>query len=113
MNSRNPVQTTAIACAAMALSAAVTSAALGHARPGLALAAGIVIGSANGYLARRALGSGISFRATSIARLAVLSAAGLAVGLLIGIDVAWLTLLGLAVAQLVLALVAARGLVGR
>ena len=113
MNSRNPVLTTAIACAAMALAASGIAFILGHPRPGLALGAGLLIGASNGFLARRSLGFEGGFRATSIARLMVLSAAGLAAGLLIGLDVAWWALIGLATAQLVLAAVAVRELVRR
>ena len=108
MSIRNPVTTTAIACAAMALAAILAALVVGHPRAGLALAAGLLIGSSNGYFAERALRSGLPFRATSLARLALLSIAGLAVGLLLGLDVAWLPIAGLAIAQVVLAVVAAR-----
>ena len=113
MNSRNPVQATVIACAVLALAGLALSAILGHPRAGLALAAGILIGSGNGFLAERALSLGGAFRATSLLRLALLSAAGLGAGLLIGLDVAWWSLVGLAAAQVVLALVAARAVVRR
>lgn len=83
----------------------------GHPRAGLALAAGLLVGSVNGLWARRSLGSELSFRATSLGRLAVLSAAGLAIGFALGTDVAWLTLAGLAVAQLALAGAALREMV--
>ena len=111
MNSRNPVLTTVIACAAMAFAASVIGVVLGHPRAGLALAAGLLFGSANGYLAERAVGLGVAFRATSLARLAVLSAAGLGAGLLLGLDVAWWSLAGLALAQFVLAGAAIRQVV--
>jgi hypothetical protein len=113
MKSRNPVPTTAIACAAMALAASGLALILGYPRPGIAIAAGLLIGASNGFLARRALGFEAGFRATSLARLVVLSAAGLCAGLLIGPDVAWWPLLGIAAAQLVLAAVAAMELVRR
>jgi len=100
--------TTVIACAAMALAAIVVALVLGHPRAGLALGAGLLMGSVNGYFAERALRSPIPFRATSLARMAMLSMAGLAVGLLLGMDVAWLPLIGIAAAQIVLAVVAAR-----
>ncbi|GAC1656711.1 MAG: hypothetical protein NVS9B1_12700 [Candidatus Dormibacteraceae bacterium] len=113
MSSSNPVSTTAIACAAMALAAIVLALILGHPRAGLALGAGLVIGSANGYLARKSLNVDIPFRATSLGRLAVISMAGLAAGILLGMDVAWLALVGLAAAQLVLAGAAVRGMLAR
>ena len=113
MNSRNPVLTTAIACAAMAVIAVAAGLVVGHPRAGLALAMGLVIGSANGYLARAAVGIGGAFLATSIGRLALLTAAGLGAGLLLGLDVAWWSLVGLAASQFVLVLAAARSLVRR
>lgn len=113
MRSHNPVQTTVIACAAMAIAALALASLLGHLRPGLALSAGILIGSVNGFFAERALSSSLSFRATSTARLAVLTAAGLGVGLLVGADVFWWSLVGIAAAQLVLATVAGYTLVRR
>ena len=111
MSSRNPVLTTAIACAAMAIAASGIAVALGHPRAGLALAAGLLVGSANGYLAERAVGFGVAFRATSLARLALLSAVGLGAGLLLGLDVAWWSLIGLAAAQFVLVGMAIRQVV--
>ena len=51
--------------------------------------------------------------ATSLGRLAVLSAAGLGIGFLLGSDVAWLVLLGLAAAQVLLAIAAAREMLKR
>lgn len=110
MSTRNPVITTVGACAAIAVLAVVAALVLGHPRAGLALGAGLLIGSSNGLLASRALSAGISFRATSLGRLAVLTAAGLAAGLLLGLDVAVFALAGLAAAQLVLAAAAARSL---
>ena len=75
----------------------------GHTRAGVALAAGLLLGSLNGAWAQRTLGSEISFRAASLGRLGVLSALGLATGFALGTDVVWLPLAGLALAQLVLA----------
>jgi hypothetical protein len=113
MKSRNPVLTTAIACAAMALVAFAIGLALGQARPAIALASGLLIGASNGFMARRALAFEAGFRTTSIARLTVLTAAGLAAGLIVGLEVAWWALIGVAGAQLMLAVIAARDLVRR
>jgi hypothetical protein len=76
-------------------------------RAGAALAAGLVIGSANGPLANQSLGLG-PFSMLSLGRLGVLTAAGVGVGMLLGVDVLWLVAVGLALAQVVLAGVAAR-----
>ena len=113
MNSRNPVSTTVIACAAMALAAVVLGFALGQPRAGAALAAGLVIGSGNGFLARSAVGFGAAFLATSVGRLVLLSGAGIGAGLLLGLDVAWWSLVGLGVAQFVLALAGVRAVLSR
>jgi hypothetical protein len=103
MTTRNPVQTTVIACAAMALAAFAIAAVVGHPRAGLALAAGLLVGSANGVLISRSLRAGMPFQAASLGRLGVLSAAGLGIGFLLGLDVVAWTLFGLAAAQLALA----------
>lgn len=76
-------------------------------RAGVAIAAGLVIGSINGHLALRSLRSDASFRIASLGRLGALSAAGVGVGFLLGSDVVYFTVAGLAVAQLILAAVAA------
>jgi len=70
-------------------------------RAGAALAAGLLIGSANGFLAHRSLGLA-PFRMLSLGRLGLLSAAGIAVGLPLGVDVLWLVAVGLALAQVAL-----------
>jgi hypothetical protein len=85
----------------------------GNPRAGAAVAVGLVLGSINGALAERALGAGVSFRLSSIPRLAVLSAAAIGAGLLLGSQYAWLVILGVAGAQAVLVLVAARSLLRR
>jgi hypothetical protein len=97
--------------AACALAAAVALAALavaGRPRAGVALAAGLLIGSTNSWLARRSLGMELSFRVASLGRLAALTIVGLGVGLLLGVRNAPLTVVGLGVAQLLLASLAAR-----
>jgi hypothetical protein len=90
----------AVACASVA---ALAGLALGAPRAGFSLALGLVIGATNGLLARRGVTAGLPASASSLGRLAILSAAGLAIGLLFGVDVAWLVPLGLGAAQLMLA----------
>lgn len=90
-------------CWAGAVLAVALFSLLGAPRAGLALAAGLVIGSFNGHWALRSLGSEVSFRLTSMGRLGVLTAAALAAGFLLGTDVVWLSLLGVAAASLALA----------
>ena len=102
-----------IVCLAAALVALVALVAAGNARAGIAAAAGLVLGSVNGAIAGRALEAGLSPRATSLARLAVLTVAAIVVGLVIGLSYAWLVILGVAAAQLVLVGVAAGSLLRR
>jgi hypothetical protein len=104
---REPLATTATVCAGAAVLAAAGGLALGAWRPGLALALGLLAGAANGFLARGALGLDTSFRATSLGRLLALSAAGVGLGALLGVQYVPLVLIGVAAAQLVLAVVAA------
>jgi len=89
-----------------ALLALATGLASGHLRGGAAVALGLLVGAANGFLARRALGIEANFGFTAMGRLALLSAIGLGLGLLLGLPYVPLVLLGIAAAQLVLAVIA-------
>ena len=100
-------------CGVAAVVALIVLVAAGHPREGVALAAGLVIGSANGIAATRALESPVGFRFTSLLRLAAMTVAALAAAFVLGLEYAWLVLLGVAGAQLVLAGVAARSLLRR
>ena len=102
----SPLTGTAAACAAGALIAAAAGLALGSWRPGAAIALGLLAGATNGFLARRALGVGAGFGVTSMGRLALLSAVGLGLGALLGLQLVPLVLAGIAAAQLVLAVAA-------
>jgi len=77
--------------------------ATGQVKNGLALAIGLLVGSANGLLVQRSLDLGVGFTAVSLVRLLVLTGLGLGIGLLIGLSQVWLVVGGIAVAQLVLA----------
>jgi hypothetical protein len=103
----------AIGCLVAAALALAVLAGSGHPRAGFAAAAGLALGSVNGALAGRALGAGMSPRASSLIRLGVLSAAAIAVGLLIGLDYVWLVILGVGAAQMVLVGMAAGSLLRR
>ena len=102
----SPLTTTALVCVAGALLAAAAGLALGSWRGGLAIALGLLVGATNGFLARRALGVEAGFGVTSMGRLAILSAVGLGLGVLLGLQFVPLVLIGIAAAQLVLAVVA-------
>ena len=86
--------------------AIAVGAALGSWRGGLAIATGLLIGAANGFLTRRALRSETSFRVTSVGRLAILTAAGVALSAPLGWQAVPLTLFAIGAAQVVLVLVA-------
>jgi hypothetical protein len=83
--------------------ALAAGAAMGHWRAGLAVALGLLVGSANGFLAQRTLQAGVGFSFLSLTRLLVLSVVGIGLAALIGIQLAPLTLGGIALAQLALA----------
>ena len=77
--------------------------ATGQIRNALALAIGLLVGSANGLMVQRSLALGIGFTALSLVRLLLLTGLGLGIGLLIGLSQVWLVVGGIAIAQLVLA----------
>lgn len=77
--------------------------ALGQFRAGLAIAVGLLVGSVNGRLVQRSVSLGVGFTALSLVRLMVLTAVGLGIGLLIGLHQVWLVVVGMALAQLILA----------
>jgi hypothetical protein len=102
----SPLTATAAVCVVGALIAPVAGLALGSWRAGVALALGLLVGATNGFLARRALGIAAGFGFTSMGRLALLSAVGLGLGALLGLQLVPLVLIGIAAAQLVLAVAA-------
>jgi hypothetical protein len=110
---RRTLRQAVIANVVLAAAGLVLLAVFGQPRGGLALAAGLALGSLNGPWAARSLGAELGFAMTSLARLAILTAGGVAVGFALGAAVVWLAILGLALAQLVLAGAALRGLVTR
>ncbi len=107
-NALRLVRNAAYICAGAAVVAAVVGLVLGHPAPGGALATGLAIGSINGALAARLISLPIPFLATSLLRIITLSTIGIAIGLAFGIANIWLVILGLGVAQVVLAAAALR-----
>jgi hypothetical protein len=79
-------------------------------RPDLGLggAVGLLAGGVNGRLARRALELRAPFQATSLARLALATAAAISVGIILGVAGVVAALIGVAFAQLLLATVSFR-----
>jgi hypothetical protein len=102
------VRNAAISCAVAAVLAAAIGTLLGHAAPGGALATGLALGALNGALAGKLLTLPIPFIATSLMRLLTLSMIGVAIGLAFGLTNIWLVILGVGLAQVVLAAVALR-----
>ncbi|HEX6548306.1 MAG TPA: hypothetical protein VF134_06155 [Candidatus Dormibacteraeota bacterium] len=97
----------------IALGGLIVLTVLGQPRAGLALAVGLAAGSLNGPWVARSLKGELGFAFLSMGRLAVLTAVGVAVGFVLGAGLVWLTVLGLALAQLALAGAALRHLVAR
>lgn len=107
------VRSAAIACAALAVVAAVIGLSVGQPFIGGAVATGLLLGTLNGAAAARLFNLPVPFLATSLARLLTLSMIGIAVGLAFGLARVWLVILGLGVAQLTLAAAALRASVQR
>jgi hypothetical protein len=78
---------------------------MGQWRGGLAVALGLTAGALNGFLIRAAMTSSVGFRASSLGRLMIISALGVGLGALLGLQYIPLVIVGIAVAQLVMAAV--------
>ncbi len=100
---RGTVAASAVLAAAVVLAAGIS----GHLMLGIDVAAGLLVGSCNGFLILGAVSQGAPFVASSIVRLAFLSAVALLVALVIG-GSAWAVILGVAGAQLVMVAVGVR-----
>ncbi len=85
----------------------VFGAAVGRLEAGIALAAGLLIGSVNGRLVIATLGRTNSFVLASVGRLILLTAIAIGVAVLLGPQ-AWLVLLGVGLAQIVMVASAVR-----
>ena len=92
-----------VATGGLAAAVLVVAALIGWLRAGLEVDIGLLIGAANGPLIQRSVALGARFGLLSLGRLLVLSVVGLAIGLALGSSLAWLVIVGIAVAQLVLA----------
>lgn len=112
MNNRL-IRNTVAASAVVAASVMTFGFATGQLKHALALAIGLLVGSANGLLVQRSVALGVGFTALSLVRLMVLTGLGLGIGLLIGVSQVWLVVGGIAVAQLVLAGFAVREALAR
>ncbi len=107
-NALRLVRNAAFVCAGAAVIAALVGIVVGHPGPGGALATGLAIGSINGAMAAKLIALPIPFLATSLLRIMTLSLIGIAIGLAFGLANVWLVILGLGIAQVVLAAAALR-----
>ncbi|MDQ2942269.1 MAG: hypothetical protein M3R21_01205 [Candidatus Dormibacteraeota bacterium] len=101
MRSGGVLKMTVTACAVLAAAIAVGGALTGHTSIGLGIAAGLLLGSLNGYLIQALLGRGTPMLAGSLLRLIGFSSIVLAAALLLG-SAAWTVPLGIGLAQLVM-----------
>ncbi len=102
-NALRLVRNAAFVCAGAAVISALAGIVLGHPAQGGALATGLAIGSVNGAMAAKLIALPVPFLATSLLRIVTLSMIAIAIGLAFGVANIWLVILGLGVAQVVLA----------
>ena len=95
------LKTTVAACAVLAAALVATTALTGHLSLGLGVAAGLLLGSLNGYLIQALLGRGTPMVAGSLLRLVMFSSIVLVAALMLG-TAAWTLPLGIGIAQLVM-----------
>jgi hypothetical protein len=94
---RDTVVTSAVLATAITLLAGLT----GHLTFGLSVAAGLILGSGNGYLILAFINRGTPFVAGSMFRLTSITVLALMASLVFGLSM-WTAILGLAAAQLVM-----------
>jgi hypothetical protein len=107
MRSGGVLKMTVTVCALLAAAVVVGAALTGHLLLGIGIAAGLLLGSANGYLIQALMGRGTPMVAGSLLRLAMFSLLAIIVALMLG-TAAWTVPLGIGVAQLVMVAVGVR-----
>jgi hypothetical protein len=95
------IRQTVMACAILAAATVIAGLALGHASESLGLAAGLMLGSLNGYLIQGLLARGAPFVAASLLRIVLFSSIVLVAALALR-GQAWALALGIGLAQLVM-----------
>ena len=98
MRSGGILKDTVVASAAAAAVAIVAGIVLGQLSTGAGLAAGLLIGSLNGHALAALMSRGAPFVASTIVRLAAISAVAIAVAILLRSEI-WAVLLGVGAAQ--------------
>lgn len=101
MTSGGVLQKTVVACLVISVATAVVGSLTDHAVIGFGLAAGLLLGSLNGYLIQGLLTRGAPFFASSLLRIVLFSTVVLVAALLLR-SMAWTIALGIGVAQLVM-----------
>jgi len=95
------IRDTVVASAALATIIVLVAGAAGDFLLGVGLGVGLVIGSFNGHLVAGTLGTGAPFVASSLVRMAVVSAVAILAAVLLGATV-WAVLIGVGAAQLIM-----------
>ncbi len=95
------VRDTVFASAALATMIVLVAGAAGNLSLGIGLGAGLIIGSFNGRLVAGTLEMGAPFVASSVVRMAAVSAVAILAALLLGIA-PWAVLIGVGAAQLIM-----------
>jgi hypothetical protein len=101
MRSGGVLGVTVTGCALLAVAVAAIAGVTGHISLGVGIAAGLVLGSLNGYLIQALLRRGTPFVAASLMRLVVFSLFALAAAVMMG-AAAWTVPMGIGAAQLVM-----------
>lgn len=101
MTSGGLVQKTVVACAIFSVAAVAGASLTGHIGLGLGFAAGLMIGSLNGYLIQGLLTRGTPFVAGSLLRILLFSSVVLLAAFALR-GAAWTVALGIGLAQLVM-----------
>ena len=101
MRSGGVLKMTVTSCALLAAAIGIFAALTGHISLGVGIAAGLLLGSMNGYLIQTLLGRGTPFVAASLLRLVAFSLLAIGAALLLG-RAAWTVPLGIGLAQLVM-----------
>jgi len=101
MMSGGLLKVTVTVCAVLAVIVAAGAALAGYAPAGMGLAAGLLLGSVNGYVIQSMLRRGTPFAAGSLLRLVVFSTVAIGAAVLLH-GVGWSIPLGIGIAQLVM-----------
>ena len=107
MTSSAVLQKTVVACSIVSIAVVAVATAIGHFGVGLGLAAGLMLGSANGYLIQGLINRGTPFVAASLLRILFFTSIVLIAALSLR-ESAWPLALGIGLAQLVMVLVSVR-----